>query len=63
MNSSPIALRFCSGSVMPVEPLEEPVRRPHVDQLDPLVTAERLDDLVALVLAHEPGVDEDARQL
>ena len=34
------------------EPLEEAVGGPHVDELDALVAAERLDDLLALALAH-----------
>ena len=63
MNSSPMALRFSSGSMTPVEPLEEPVGGPHVDQLDALVAAEGLDDLLALALAHEAGVDEHAGEL
>ena len=29
----------------------------------PMVAAERLDDLLALALAHQAGVDVDARQL
>ena len=63
MNSSPIALRFSSGSTTPGEPLEEAVGGAHVDELDALVAAERLDDLIALALAHEAGVDEHAREL
>ena len=34
-----------------------------MDELDALVAVERLDDLVALALAHQPGVDEHAREL
>jgi hypothetical protein len=34
-----------------------------VDQLDALVALERLDHLLALALAQEPGVDEHAREL
>ena len=45
------------------EPLEEAVAGLDVDQLDALVAAERLDDLLALALAHQPGVDEHAREL
>ena len=45
------------------EALEEAVAGVDVDQLDALVAAERLDDLLALALAHQPGVDEDAREL
>ena len=45
------------------EPLEEAVGGAHVDELDALMPAERLDDLVAFALAHESGVDEHAREL
>ena len=38
-------------------------RGAHVDELDALVAPERLDDLLALALAHQPGVDEHAREL
>ena len=34
-----------------------------MDQLDALVTVERLDHLLALARPHEPGVDVDAREL
>ena len=63
MNSSPMVLRLSSGSVTPGEALEEPVGGPHVDELDALVAAEGLDDLLALALAHEAGVDEHAGEL
>ena len=63
MNSSPIALRLSSGSMHALEPLEEPVGGPHVDELDAEVAPEGLDHLLALVLAHEAGVDEHAREL
>ena len=53
MNSSPMALRFSSGSVTPASRVEEAVGGAHVDELDALVAAERLDDLLALALAHE----------
>ena len=43
--------------------LEEPVSRVHVHEFDFLVSAEGLDDLLAFALAHEPGVDEDTREL
>ena len=43
--------------------VEEPVGRPHVQQLDAEVATERLDDLLALASTHEAGVDEDAREL
>ena len=63
MNSSPIALRFSSGSTIPCQPVEEPVGGVDVDQLDTHVAAERLGDLGALAEAHQPGVDVDARQV
>ena len=47
----------------PGEALEEAVLGPDVDQLDPLVAAKGLDDLLPLVLPHQPGVDEHAGQL
>ena len=56
-------LRLSSGSVTPGQALEEPVAGPHVDELDALVAAEGLDDLFALALAHEAGVDEHAGEL
>ena len=62
-NSSPIALRLASGSVTPGERVEEAVAGVDVDQLDAHVAPEGLDDLLALVLAHQPGVDVDAREL
>ena len=43
--------------------IEEPVLGLHVDQLDAELAGERLFDLLAFVLSHEPGVDEDAREL
>ena len=63
MNSSPMALRLSSGSVMPSRLLEEAVGGVDVDELDALVALEGLDDLLALAQAHEAGVDEDAGEL
>ena len=63
MNSSPIALRLASGSVRPAETGEEALAGVDVDQLDPHRAAERLGHLLALTLAHQAGVDVDARQL
>ena len=63
MNSSPITLRFVLGVGDARQPLEEPVGGPDVDQLDALVAPEGLDDLLALVLAHQAGVDEHAGEL
>ncbi len=47
----------------PGEAFEEPRAGVDVDQLDALVAAERLDDLIALAAAHQPGVDVHTRQL
>ena len=63
MNSVPIALRFASGSVTPAQLREEPLLGVDGDERDPEPVAERRDDLLALVLAHQAVVDEDARQL
>ena len=63
MNSSPIALRLASGSVTPARRAKK--RSPASTWISsmPIVAAERLGDLLALALAHQPGVDVDARQL
>ena len=63
MNSSPTILRFSSGSVTPASRVEEPLAGVDVDERHLEVPAERLDDLLGLVLAEQPVVDEDARQL
>ena len=63
MNSSPMVLRFSSGSVTPASRSKKRSPALHVDQLDPLVAPERLDDLLGLALAHQPGVDEHAGEL
>ena len=63
MNSSPTILRFSSGIGDAREPREEALLRLHVDERHLEVPAERLHDLLGLVLAQEPVVDEDARQL
>ena len=62
-NSSPIALRFASGSVTPASASKNRQPGVDVDQLDAHVAPERLDDLIALALAHQSGVDVDAGQL
>ena len=46
-----------------VEQLEEALLRLHVDERDVEMLAERLDDLLRLVLAQQAVVDEDAREL
>ena len=46
-----------------VEPLEEAVGGRTWTSSMPWMAAERLDDLLALALAHQAGVDEDAREL
>ena len=56
-----LALRLRLGDAG--EPLEVALAGVDVDQLDAHVAPERLDDLLALVLAHQPGVDVDAREL
>ena len=63
MNSSPTILRFSSGSDDAGEPREEALLRLHVDERHVEVAAERLDDLLGLVLAQEAVVDEDAGEL
>ena len=63
MNSAPIALRLVSGSVTPRELGEEALLGVDGDERDLEVVAERGDDLLALVLAHQAVVDEDAGQL
>ena len=63
MNSSPTILRFSSGSETPREPREEALLRLHVDERHVEVAAERLDDLLGLVLAQEAVIDEHAREL
>ena len=63
MNSSPIRLRFSSGSIDAVEPREEPLLRLDVHERHVEVAAERLDHLLRLALAQQPVVDEHAREL
>ena len=46
-----------------LQALEETIGHAHVDELDALMPAKRLDDLLAFVLAHEARVDEHAREL
>ena len=63
MNSAPIALRLVSGSRHALQPREEALLGVDGDERHLEVVAEGGDDLLALVLAHQPVVDEDARQL
>ena len=56
-------LRLASGSLTPASLLEEAVLGVDGDQRDLVLVAEGLDDLLALVLSHQPVVDEDAREL
>ena len=63
MNSSPTILRFVSGSVTPASFVRNLLLGPDVHERHVEVTAERLDDLLCLVLAHQPVVDEDAGEL
>ena len=62
MNSVPMILRFCSGSVTPLQLREEALLGVDRDQRHVEVVAERGDHLIALVLAHQPVVDEHAGQ-
>ena len=63
MNSSPTILRFVSGIGDAREPGEEPLLGADVDERHVEVAAEGLDDLLRLVRAHQPVIDEHARQL
>ena len=63
MNSVPMILRLASGSETPASLLEEAVLGVDGDERDLELVAEGLDDLLALVLAHQAVVDEDAREL
>ena len=63
MNSAPIALRLASGSRQALQPREEALLRVDGHQRHVELVAERGDDLLALVLAHHPVVDEHAREL
>ena len=63
MNVSPMRMRFVSGSVTPSSRARKRSRGVDVHERHLEVLAERLDDLLGLVLAHEAVVDEHARQL
>jgi hypothetical protein len=54
MNSSPIVLRFVSGSVTPARLREEAVAGLHVHERHVEVPSERLLDLLGLALASQP---------
>ena len=56
-------LRLASGSVTPAQPREEAVLGVDRDERHVEVVAEGGDHLLALVLAHQPVVDEHAREL
>ena len=56
-------LRLRSGSVTPRQPVEEARLGVDGDERDLEGVAEGGDDLLALVLAHQPVVDEHAREL
>ena len=62
MNSVPMILRFCSGSVTPFSLARIALLGVDRDQRDVEVVAEGGDHLLALVLAHQPVVDEHAGQ-
>src|SRR4029079_17440935 len=60
---APDDLALLLGILDAVEQLEEPVLRLHVHERDVEVVAERLDDLLGLVLSQHAVVDEDTGQL
>ena len=63
MNSEPIALRLASGSVTPASRFRKRSSASTATSGMLELVAEGGDDLLALVLAHEPVVDEHAGQL
>ena len=63
MKSAPIVLRFVSGSATPASASRKSSARVDVDERDVVVAAEQRHDLLRLVLAHQPVVDEDAGEL
>ena len=63
MNSAPIALRLASGSVTPLSFCQEALLGVDGDERHLERVAKRADHLLALVLAHQPVIDEHARQL
>ena len=63
MNSSPMRLRFSSGSVTPASRARKRSCACDVDERHVEAVAERLDDLRGLVAAQQAVVDEDAREL
>ena len=63
MNSRPMILRFCSGSLTPAERGEELVAGVDVDDAGVQAAGEHLHDQPRLVQAQQPVVDEDAGQL
>jgi hypothetical protein len=54
MNSSPMILRFCSGSVTPASFDDEALLRLHVHERHVEDAVERLDDLLGLALRSRP---------
>ena len=63
MNSAPIALRLASGSVTPLQLVEEAPLGVHRHERHLEVVAKGADHLIALALAHQPVVDEHACEL
>ena len=61
LGADDLALRL--GLVLTGERVEEALLGVDVDQLDPELLAERLDDLVGLALSHQAVVDEHAGEL
>ena len=60
MNVAPMTLRFCSGSVTPARRVEEQIGGVDEVERQLQLLAEPLLNLVRLVVAQQPVVDEDA---
>ena len=63
MNSLPMVLRFCSGSVTPSSAPRKCVRGVDVHQRDVVVAAEQIDDGLAFVQPQQAVIDEHAGEL
>ena len=59
----PDGLALLLGIGEPGKGLEEPFGGLHMHEVDGELVEERLFDLLALAFAHQPGVDEDRREL
>ena len=62
MNSSPMILRFCSGSSTPASRARKRLARVDHDEAHPEVLLEGRPEQLRLLLAHQPVVDVDAGQ-